>query len=238
MRDEVNAMVAYNKQFDLKTSWERETDKKIQKNTVKRRMDELLKQEQLSLEERRDRLCEMLREEEKQYIQEIARQIESPLERQAKMRERAKQLREKRESERLEFVQEKLDQRWRDGCEELRSALSQRLQDDVCKERTEQMRIKQEQKIQQQKQEEMFAQLWKEDRLSKEKREEMEAALQLERNREMLKTLNIQTAAKEQEMEEARKLREQEAELLVRTSICMYIILRLVWMDSLHSTLY
>ena len=33
----------------------------------------------------------------------------------------------------------------------------------------------------------MFAQLWKEDRLSKEKREEMEAALQLERNREMLK---------------------------------------------------
>ena len=55
----------------------------------------------------------MLREEEKQYIQEIARQIESPLERQAKMRERAKQLREKRESERLQFVQEKLDQRWR-----------------------------------------------------------------------------------------------------------------------------
>ena len=55
----------------------------------------------------------MLREEEKQYIEEIERRVESPLERQAKMRERAKHLREKRESERLQFVQEKLDQRWR-----------------------------------------------------------------------------------------------------------------------------
>ena len=42
------------------TTWERETDKKIQKNTVKRRMNDLLRQEQLSLEERRDRYMCML----------------------------------------------------------------------------------------------------------------------------------------------------------------------------------
>lgn len=40
----------------VQTTWERETDKKIQKNTVKRRMNDLLQHEQLSLEERRDRL--------------------------------------------------------------------------------------------------------------------------------------------------------------------------------------
>ena len=34
---------------------------------------------------------------------------------------------------------------------------------------------------------EMYAQLWKEDMLAKAKREEMEAVLQIERNREMLK---------------------------------------------------
>ena len=55
----------------------------------------------------------MLRAEEEQYMQEIAQRVETPLERQAKMRERAKKLKEKRESERLQFVQEKLDQRWR-----------------------------------------------------------------------------------------------------------------------------
>ena len=55
----------------------------------------------------------MLREEEESYVVEVAQQVETPIERQAKMRERAKQLREKREVERLEIVQEKLDQRWR-----------------------------------------------------------------------------------------------------------------------------
>ena len=38
---------------------------------------------------------------------------ETTLERQAKMRERAKQLKDKREAERLEIVQQKLDERWR-----------------------------------------------------------------------------------------------------------------------------
>lgn len=48
-------MVNYNKQFDLKTSWERTTDKKIQSNTIQRRVESLLRQQQYSLEERRDR---------------------------------------------------------------------------------------------------------------------------------------------------------------------------------------
>lgn len=38
---------------------------------------------------------------------------ETVLERQAKMRERAKMLRDRREAERLAFVEKKLDQRWR-----------------------------------------------------------------------------------------------------------------------------
>ena len=59
------------------------------------------------------RLREMLREEEESYVAEVAQQVETPIEQQAKMRERARQLREKREVERLEIVQNKLDQRWR-----------------------------------------------------------------------------------------------------------------------------
>ena len=39
----------------MQTTWEKETDKKIQRNTVKRRMNDLLQREQLSLEERRDK---------------------------------------------------------------------------------------------------------------------------------------------------------------------------------------
>lgn len=54
-----------------------------------------------------------MREEEESYVAEVAKHVETPIERQAKMRERARQLREKREMERLEIVQDKLDQRWR-----------------------------------------------------------------------------------------------------------------------------
>ena len=55
----------------------------------------------------------MLQREEEQYLQEMAGKQETALERQAKMRERARTLREKREAERLALVEKKLDQRWR-----------------------------------------------------------------------------------------------------------------------------
>ena len=59
------------------------------------------------------RLRELLKSEEEQYLQEISSKQETVLERQAKMRERARMLRERRESERMALVEKKLDQRWR-----------------------------------------------------------------------------------------------------------------------------
>ena len=46
-------------------------------------------------------------------MSEVASKQETMLERQARMRERARSLREKREKERLDFVEDKLEQRWR-----------------------------------------------------------------------------------------------------------------------------
>lgn len=61
----------------------------------------------------------------------------------------------------------------------------------------------------------MYARLWEEDRAAKCKREEIEATLQIERNREMLKVLTLQTAAIERQKEDMRELKEKEAQLLV-----------------------
>ena len=88
----------------------------------------------------------MLQHEEQSYMSEIAVKQETTLERQARMRERAKELRDKRETERKEFVEEKLEQRWRDQCEEMRSLLTKKHQDEVCIERSEQLRLKAERK--------------------------------------------------------------------------------------------
>lgn len=74
----------------------------------------------------------------------MAAKKETTLERQAKMRERAKQLKEKRESERQALAEMKLEQRWRDQCEEMRSLLVKQNQDEVCIERAEQLRLKRE----------------------------------------------------------------------------------------------
>ena len=78
---------------------------------------------------------------------------------------------------------------YRDQCEDLRSILSKRHQDEVCRDRAEQLRLKEEERKKERRVEEMYARLWDEDRQTKCKREEMEAALQIERNKEMLKVL-------------------------------------------------
>src|SRR6218665_827 len=62
------------------------------------------------------RLREMLQSEDEQYMRETAARVMTPIERQAKLRERAKELKAKREGERQAFVQEKLEQQFRYAC--------------------------------------------------------------------------------------------------------------------------
>ena len=59
------------------------------------------------------RLRSLLSTEEEEYISEMISKQETTLEKQARMREKARKLRERREEERMAFVEEKLDQRWR-----------------------------------------------------------------------------------------------------------------------------
>ena len=48
-------MTEYNKVFDLRNDWERWTDRKIQLNTVKKKVETMLKANEYSLEDRRER---------------------------------------------------------------------------------------------------------------------------------------------------------------------------------------
>lgn len=59
------------------------------------------------------RLRDLFASEEQMYLTEMADKEETVLERQARMRERARSLREKREMERVAVAEEKLEQRWR-----------------------------------------------------------------------------------------------------------------------------
>ena len=59
------------------------------------------------------RLRDLFSSEEQVYLTEMADKEETVLERQARMRERARSLREKREVERVAEAEAKLEQRWR-----------------------------------------------------------------------------------------------------------------------------
>ena len=125
-------------------------------------------------------------QEEAQYILDIDAQQETVLERQAKMRARAKTLREKREQERLAYVEEKLDIRWREECDELRPILARDHQNEVFAERAKQTEIAGIIKSREKEEESMYAALWESDRIMKIEREERECAAAIQRNKDCL----------------------------------------------------
>ncbi|XP_072166700.1 cilia- and flagella-associated protein 53-like [Diadema setosum] len=206
-REEAEAVTKYNALCDLKNDWEKVTDRRIQSNTVKRRVKSLMQQNEFTLEDRRQRLRELLAAEEVAYLAEMEASQETLLERQAKMRERAKFLKEKREKERLQIVAEKLDQKWREECEELRATLTRRHMDEVCMERSDQLATKARIEAHEREVEMMYADLWEKDRLAKEAKEEKIAQAQHVRNHEMLDVLQKQMAAIDAKRQEEKRLK-------------------------------
>lgn len=214
LREQMLAFTKENNYKGLKSKWELLTDHKILHNTVQRKVNETMEDYQRQIEERRDRLKTLLETEELKYIQEMESMEETTLERQAKMRERARSLRKKRETERLALVAEKRDQQFREQCEELRALKSRMHQNQVCTERMAQLALKEELEKQRKEEENLFAELWENDRLAKVENEERKTQRQIDLNRVMLDVLQAQRAATEAQKMEEKRLKEEEAHLL------------------------
>lgn len=88
-------------------------------------------------------------------------------------------------------------------------------QNEVCTERMAQLVLKEELEKQRKEEENLFAELWEKDRLAKVENEERKTQRQIELNREMLDVLQAQRAAAEAQRMEEKRLKEEEAHLLV-----------------------
>ncbi|XP_064294300.1 cilia- and flagella-associated protein 53 isoform X1 [Phalacrocorax carbo] len=194
--------------------WQQRKEQKWLHSAVQRRMDDTMQEYLARTNERRERLRELLEAEESRYFAEMESLEETVLEKQEKMRERAKLLREKREKERQQLVAEKREQQFREQCEELRVQQMKKRQKELCEDWLAQLALKEELKKQQKKEEQMFAELWKEDRLAKEKQEAVEMQKSAEQNREILNVLSAQVAVLGARREEAKRLKDEEARLL------------------------
>jgi len=214
LREKSIADSKYNKQCDLRSAWVLATDKNIEKNCIVREMTNYLQGEEMGLEKRREMLREKLLGEEEEFIREMEAMEETIEDRQHKMVQRAKFLKDKREVERLAYVEDKLDEKFREECEELRGEFSKQTRDEIFRDRSMQIEMKAEQVQRNGAIEKFYAQLWEADTKAKEVREEMETQEQLARNRDALEVLNLQKRALETQRDEEQLVKQMEAEWL------------------------
>uniref|UniRef100_A0A8C9MB73 Cilia- and flagella-associated protein 53 n=1 Tax=Panthera tigris altaica TaxID=74533 RepID=A0A8C9MB73_PANTA len=195
----------------LKVDWDQHNDHKFVDSLVKARIKDAMQGFIINTEERRNKLRELLSSEENGYFTEMRLQEETIEEKKDRMRDKTRLLKEKKEKERQDFVTEKLDQQFRECCEELRVHLFCVHQKKVCEERKAQIAFNEELKRQKLVEEQMFSKLWEEDRLAKEKREAQEARRQKELVENTRLGLNAQITSIKAQRRAAQQLKEEEA---------------------------
>nr|XP_035934121.1 methyl-CpG-binding domain protein 1 isoform X15 [Halichoerus grypus] len=195
----------------LKVEWDQHNDRKFVDSLVKARIKDAMQGFIINTEERRNKLRELLASEESGYFTEMQLKEETIEEKKDRMREKTRLLKEKKEKERQDLVAEKLDQQFRERCEELRAELFCIHQKKVWEERKAQIAFNEELKRQKLVEEQMFSKLWEEDRLAKEKREAEEARRQKELVENTRLGLNAQITGIKVQRQAEQQLKEEEA---------------------------
>uniref|UniRef100_A0A3Q3JB84 Trichohyalin-plectin-homology domain-containing protein n=1 Tax=Monopterus albus TaxID=43700 RepID=A0A3Q3JB84_MONAL len=185
-RDEVLEFTRYQQTCDTKNLWLQTSERHFLRRTVQRHVQAAVGQHELRV---------LLEAEEQQHLQELEDKKEAMVERQAKMREKAKALRGRRESEQQQLISDKLEL-VREQCEELWTVESRCHKQQVSVERAAQGRSQQEQRRLQRQEDLLFDELWEADRQAKEEWEQLKVLV------------------KEKE------LREEEARLTVCITLC------------------
>ncbi|NXC35947.1 CFA53 protein, partial [Campylorhamphus procurvoides] len=164
---------------------------------------------------RRDRLRDLLEEEESKYFAEMdALEEMEAQDKEAKMKERTRLLREKREKERQQVVAEKLEQQFRNRCDEFRTLCTKRNKKESSDSQLAQQALKQELKKKEKMEEQRLEEICEKELLAKDHQMELEAQKATARIEEMLKALDVQMAVLSAHKEEEKQLKKEEAEWL------------------------
>eukprot|EP00045_Choanoeca_perplexa_P011594 m.123740 g.123740 ORF g.123740 m.123740 type:complete len:499 (-) comp15686_c0_seq1:2920-4416(-) len=223
LRETARQIVESDHQLGLRHQWEASTTRRLQQKRATRRLAELTLAEEAKLEARRQRLKALLEDEERLFLAEAAATVETTLDRQAKMRDRIKTLRETREAERQQVAEAKKQELFLRNCDPVRLVQQQQNLKAVVAAREEQLQIKQRRQQHEQAVDAMYDQLWLEDKRAKDAKAERDASAAKQRTRKQQAVLQQQRAAVEQARERERllkaeeeRLRQQEAELMLQ----------------------
>lgn len=208
-----------------KAEWENKTDTVIEEGMVKKKVEEFKKQHEQQLELRRQRLVELLTEEEKKYEQEFFANLETPEQVREKMAKRLHELRSKREQERKDEVDRKLDVRFKKAADDLRKLDAQFIATSTKLDQEQQMLEKVARKQAEMEgiyitlysillEEVLYSQLWQTNLLQKQKRELEEVQERKRQIEERMKVLDWQKETREKQKQEGVRNTKKEKEML------------------------
>lgn len=213
-RNKMEERSQYYAQTGLQSQFEASSIVTIKRNQIFRRVEALHGEHASNLKEKRERLKLLLEQDEEGYRQELLANEETRESRVEIMKARRQELKDKRENERKIIVEEKLTQRWRNECDELRGIESKVLEQEVADARAEQIAELEEKKRFAAEEQRYFDYLWEQDRLKKVQKEEADRQHRKEMDAAAFNILGEQIEALRKQEEEELRLKHEEAKLL------------------------
>ena len=197
-----------------KANWEAKTNKAIEKNIVKNRIEDMRRRQAANLEQRKARLAELLAAEDRIYEKEFNDNLETPEQVREKMFQRLQMLKGKREQERNDEVARRQDMKFKAENDTLRREDAKFYNYGTAIEREKQLIDKRRNVEQKMLEEQVYAQLWQLDAQKKLEREMAEAREKQEKIRDTMAVLDWQKQTRGVQREAEKELIQREQAML------------------------
>eukprot|EP01065_Artemidia_motanka_P025599 TRINITY_DN3059_c1_g2_i1.p2 TRINITY_DN3059_c1_g2~~TRINITY_DN3059_c1_g2_i1.p2 ORF type:complete len:503 (+),score=268.40 TRINITY_DN3059_c1_g2_i1:39-1511(+) len=200
-----------------RAAFEVHTHRKIETNRVLRAMDRVQSRHDETLELRRQRLSDLLSDEQAQYDAELEAMAETQEARRDRIAQRAVELRNERERLRRDLAQQQRERAFRAGCAPLREANSRAILLKVASDREQQLQWNEEKRDREKHEERIYDEMWDEDRDRKEQRAKADLLRKQEMDRRLRSNLDLQAECRsQQKREEAEAQRRDDDEFRAR----------------------
>ena len=190
--------------------WEEKTKRIVEKKQFREKQMQFEQQHKKFLDMRRKQLSDLLQSEERQYINEIIMNQETPEQVRHKMEQKLIALKTQREAERQELVKKLQEKRFMDSADELRKNEAEAFAVSCYLEQENQMLDKMKKREKEKKEEEVYVKLNQYDNLKKIEKEKLDLIAKKERERQTYDFLRWQREHQEAAIKKANELNQIE----------------------------
>ena len=207
---ELQTAVQNNFHLGSMAKWEQSSSKLMNSKQKERENKELLKQKEINLKLRREKLRKLLNEEEIEFKKEIDSKSETPQQRRERLELKAKKLREERISRRDKFVEKQRLKQFREECDELRLNHGKNLTMECDRIRKQQIKEKELQKEYEKTLDSQYLDIWRQELQKKIDRETQESQYKKKLNYDTSNAIKQQINDLNQQRQKLKELKQKE----------------------------